>query len=51
MKTGHGIIAMKTNIIIVSLIAFSLTVLSLNAYAWKGRVEWLREINGIEKEE
>lgn len=50
MKTAVGIIVMKTKIGIVLVLAVGLTFLTLNAYAWKERVIWLKEINGISQQ-
>ena len=48
MKLHHGIIAMKDKLAVIFVMIFGTFLLFSNAQAWEKRVDWLREINGIE---
>jgi len=50
MKTHRGIIVMKDNLAVIFVMIFGMFLLFSNAQAWEKRVDWLREINGIEVE-
>ena len=48
MKQRHGIIVMKNNLAVIFVMIFGTILLFSNAEAWQDRVEWLRQINGVE---
>jgi len=50
MKQHHGITVMKNNLAVIFVMIFGTILLFSNAEAWQDRVNWLREINGIEVE-
>jgi len=41
---------MKNNLLVIFVMIFGMFLLFSNAEAWQDRVNWLREINGIEVE-
>jgi len=48
LKQHRGIIVMKDKLAVIFVMIFGTFLLFSNAQAWEKRVDWLREINGIE---